>query len=238
MRLELLIATAIALLLSACASTPNPTLVAAASTTAYLSVPPVALNLGAPPAANSAEAAADLATVLSIQASRTPDRVAQAQADAQLDPFLTFQPVLGADFTAANAPAFNRLSARMLRDVGAAGRGPKQQYDRPRPPRTDPAVTPCVPVPEGGGHSFPSGHATLGRVLGLVLAEMIPTQADALRARGDDYGHSRLVCGVHFPSDVAAGQRLGDAVFTALMADTGFLADLELARRELAKFDR
>ena len=227
----------VTVLTSACATVPNPlpnpTLAAASVAKPYLAIPPVAADLGLPPTAGSPEAAADLAAIMALQSGRTEARVAQAKADAELDPFLAFQPVLGPRFVASRHPVFKNLAARTMRDVGFAGRGPKSQYDRPRPPLVDEAVKPCVPVPEGGGHSFPSGHAALGRTLSLILAELIPAQGEALRQRGDAYADSRAVCAVHFPTDVAAGQRLGNAVFAALMADPAFRQDLERARQEL-----
>ena len=47
-------------------------------------------------------------------------------------------------------------------------------------------------------------------------------------------GQSRLVCGMHYPSDVAAGEDLGRAVFAAAAAQPAFAADLAAARAEMA----
>ena len=58
---------------------------------------------------------------------------------------------------------------------------------------------------------------------------------DALLVRARAFGESRVVCGVHFVSDVEEGRTNGAALFAALMADPEFRTDLEAARVELAQ---
>ncbi|WP_262423182.1 hypothetical protein [Brevundimonas denitrificans] len=48
-----------------------------------------------------------------------------------------------------------------------------------------------------------------------------PDQAEALIRIGDEIGVSRVVCALHYPSDVAAGQALGEALFAAVRATAG-----------------
>jgi membrane-associated phospholipid phosphatase len=85
----------------------------------------------------------------------------------------------------------------------------KRLVRRPRPHH--PAVTVNVGTPSR--LSFPSAHATsttaaavlLGRITGIPLAAIVvPPMA-----------LSRIVLGVHYPSDVAAGVAVGAAVATA-----------------------
>jgi hypothetical protein len=80
------------------------------------------------------------------------------------------------------------------------------------------------------GQSYPSGHASIGWAWALVLADLAPDRAEAILARGRAFGESRAVCGVHFPSDIAAGQDIGGHVVTRLYAEPAFRADLERAR--------
>jgi membrane-associated phospholipid phosphatase len=107
-----------------------------------------------------------------------------------------------------------RSRAWLLAGVGAltahaAAVALKRLVRRPRPHH--PAVTVNVGTPSR--LSFPSAHATsttaaavlLGRITGIPLpAIVVPPMA-----------MSRMVLGVHYPSDVAAGVAVGAAVATA-----------------------
>src|SRR2546423_173969 len=57
-------------------------------------------------------------------------------------------------------------------------------------------------------YSYPSGHARYGAVTAILLANMVPEKRRELFARGWDYGESRVVGGVHFPTDVESGRIL------------------------------
>ena len=50
-----------------------------------------------------------------------------------------------------------------------------------------------------------------------------------------DYGESRLVCGVHFPSDVEAGRLIATAVYERARATPAFKADFACAKAERRK---
>ncbi len=82
--------------------------------------------------------------------------------------------------------------------------------------------------------SYPSGHTAIGWAWALVLAEASPDQSDAIFARGRAFGDSRLVCDVHWESDVLEGRMIGAATVARLHAEPTFLADLEAAKSELA----
>ncbi|MDX3573170.1 phosphatase PAP2 family protein [Streptomyces bobili] len=78
--------------------------------------------------------------------------------------------------------------------------GVKRIVRRPRPPHVEPLVR------TAGRHSFPSSHATSATAAavayGALGAYAVPPLAAAMCL-------SRLVVGVHYPSDVAAGAALG-----------------------------
>jgi len=74
-----------------------------------------------------------------------------------------------------------------------------------------------------------------GWAWGLILAEAVPAKASAMVVAGREIGQSRVVCGVHFVTDVQAGRDLGAAMVARLHADPAFLADLRAAKAELAK---
>lgn len=201
---------------------------------AYLPAAVAVASFPAAPAPGSAPDQDDCVAALDLQAKRTPQRVALARADQKLDVVSAFGSVLGPQVTEASAPNLARLMARSLRDVGATVLPFKELYKRPRPPLADPAVTTCVRLPENGLNSYPSGHAMWGVMVATLLAEFFPAKAEALKARGLDYGLSRAICGVHYPSDVAAGQALSTLLLAELRKDPVFQADYEAAKVELA----
>ena len=82
--------------------------------------------------------------------------------------------------------------------------------------------------------SYPSGHAALGWAWGLVLTEVAPERANAVVQRARDFGQSRTVCGVHWQSDVDAGQLVASAVVAQLHGVADFNEQLALARKEVA----
>jgi acid phosphatase (class A) len=58
---------------------------------------------------------------------------------------------------------------------------------------------------------------------------------NALLQRGDAFGFSRVVCGVHWQSDVEAGRLIGAATVARLQSDDTFKAQVALARDEIAQ---
>jgi membrane-associated phospholipid phosphatase len=183
--------------------------------------------VGAFPAPGSAEAAADLAIVLWEQRTRTPADLARATAEEELS-LEDFVVVLGTAFEASRHPRTEALLSRAVAASRPCVAAAKGTHQRPRPYVADARVKPSV-SPESTP-SFPSGHATRGALIAAVLAELAPDRRDALLARGAQIGHDRVIAGVHYPSDVAAGERLGLAVAQALLADPEFRAEVERVR--------
>ena len=82
--------------------------------------------------------------------------------------------------------------------------------------------------------SYPSGHTAIGWAWALILTEIVPSRTDAILARGRAFGDSRLVCNVHWQSDVNEGRVMGASTVARLHADVGFRGDLDAAKTEYA----
>jgi acid phosphatase (class A) len=147
----------------------------------------------------------------------------------------TFACALNASISEAGTPKLMMLLRRTLIDAGRSTSEAKKRYQRARPFMTNnkPLCTPHREDALRADGSYPSGHAAIGYAFGLVLSEIAPDRAEALVARGREFGHSRIVCNVHWPSDVIEGQMMGAAVVARLHAEPDFRADLEAARAEL-----
>jgi acid phosphatase (class A) len=146
----------------------------------------------------------------------------------------TFSCAVGAELTSESAPKLTALLSRVGLDVGRQVASVKDVFKRKRPYLIDEGSI-CVPKSEAlaGSPDYPSGHATWGWAVGLILAELAPDRATPILIRGRAFGESRVVCGVHSPSAVEAGRTNGSAMIAALHGDPQFRADLEAARLEV-----
>jgi membrane-associated phospholipid phosphatase len=86
----------------------------------------------------------------------------------------------------------------------------KFAYNRPPPGRIDRRLKTAVVVP--ATPSYPAEHAVAAGAASVVLAYLYPDQAVAYRERAEAAAGSRLLAGVSYPSDIAAGLALGHAV--------------------------
>ena len=69
--------------------------------------------------------------------------------------------------------------------------------------------------------------------MGVVLAALMPEKAQVILARAEEFGEHRLVCGVHFRSDIVAGQQFGTALALRLMEKPEFKSEMDASRAEL-----
>ncbi|MFE5299730.1 phosphatase PAP2 family protein [Streptomyces sp. NPDC056632] len=98
--------------------------------------------------------------------------------------------------------------------VGAAhlaGMGVKRLVRRPRPHPGEYAPL----VRTAGRHSFPSCHATSSAAAAVAFAALHPPARHVAVPAAAAMCLSRLVVGVHYPTDVAAGALLGVATAKA-----------------------
>ena len=193
-----------------------------------------------PPAAGSAQAAVDMEIYKRTRALRSTPRWALATQDANLKfpaAASTFSCALGIPVSQEGTPNLNMLLRRTLLDAGLATYAAKDKYNRQRPFVVTGEET-CTPAEQpmlSKDGSYPSGHASLGWAWALVLVQAAPQNMDALLQRGYAFGQSRVICGVHWQSDVDAGRLIGAATVARLQSDETFKAQVALARDEIAQ---
>ncbi|MFV2089619.1 MAG: phosphatase PAP2 family protein [Pseudomonadales bacterium] len=150
----------------------------------------------------------------------------------------TFSCAVGAPISEAQTPYLYRLLRRSLTDAGLATYAAKTHYQRKRPFVVNGEPN-CAKQSEqellANDGSYPSGHTAVGWAWALILTELAPDRSNEILARGRDYGQSRVVCNVHWPSDVVAGRMIGAAAVAMMHAKPGFLHDLKMAKAELAE---
>lgn len=237
-----IVAIVTVLLVSACASAPLGTPAVAAVEAGYLS--PGALGrladaVPSPSADGSAEQVADRALSDRYRTLENSDRWLLATAHAELRPdqaLQHFDCALGVRFTGATTPRLKALFEKLLHDANEAAELAKARAFRPRPVGVDPQRPSCQRVSEAGraSPSYPSGSAAVGAAYGAAMARIAPDQAVAANEIGHQIALSRVVCGMHYPADAAAGEAVGRAVFAQVAAMPAFRSDLTAAREELA----
>ena len=192
-----------------------------------------------PPAEGSAAFALDLDVSGSSIALRGTPRWEQAYMDADLHfPAAVegFSEVIGVPITEEDTPRLYLLLRRTLTDAGLSTYAAKDHYTRKRPFMINGEQI-CTPDEREmliGDGSYPSGHTAIGWAWALILCEIFPEHTDAILARGRAFGESRMICNVHWQSDVNEGRFMGAATVARLHAEPAFLADLEAAKNEVA----
>jgi acid phosphatase (class A) len=160
----------------------------------------------------------DMDVVRSYQSMKDSPRWLQARSDASLDMMQVYGPIIGPNFTTARRPEVVALLAFAGKRFIEAAVESNAAFPRPRPFLAEPTLSTCVDTPPAGS-SYPSGHAGWGWLSAQILARAEPAFAEKLLARGRDYGLSRVVCAVHYPTDIEAGRVVADAVLVRLDND-------------------
>jgi acid phosphatase (class A) len=187
-------------------------------------------SIPAAPVPGSAQDQQDLQAVLQAQAGRTRQDIAEAWFDRKFQ-FEMVTNVLDPNFTAKNDPVTFALLENTMQDESSISYELKKKYRRPRPYRAHPEVKALFPVDQ---YSYPSGHAAGSFVLAAVLGELFPDKKSALMARADAVARSRVIAGVHYPSDIEQGKVLGQAIMNAFLTNAAFQRDLAAAKSEIA----
>ena len=152
------------------------------------------------------------------------------------DAATTFSCALNARITEHDTPHLYMLLRRTLTDASKSTQKAKDYYHRTRPFVVNKKHS-CTPDAENelaANGSYPSGHTTIGWAWALILSEIAPEQADAILSRGRAFGESRVVCNVHWQSDVNEARVMGAAVVARLHTDPVFRAELKAAKADLA----
>jgi acid phosphatase (class A) len=189
------------------------------------------LILAAPPTATSVAAAQELAELHLIEGTRTKEQMARAIADDNDESMFIFREVVGAGFTPQAFPLTAVLSAHVGHDEGANTGPLKKSFGRVRPYNADKSLHPICKT-KTKDDSYPSGHATAGYLQALTLVELFPEKRDAILARADEYASNRMVCGVHYRSDIQAAKLLAYAVHAVMLEDPQFKTEVSAARGE------
>jgi Membrane-associated phospholipid phosphatase len=188
--------------------------------------------LPAPPADSSPEQKKELAEIKAIQAGMTDNEFAAALRDEETENVTAFAATLGPWFDLAKLPKTAALFATLRAEEKAAAKDAKNHFQRNRPWVIDASLKTCTRE-DAPRSSYPSGHTTVGYSAAVILAHLMPDMAGPLMARAKAYGEHRLVCGVHYRSDIVAGQVLGTVLAEELLRNAAFKTAFDAAKTEI-----
>lgn len=190
-----------------------------------------ALQFTAPPGPDSPATRAELDELLALQAARTDEQVAAARADRKTR-VEKFYGALGLGANPPALPRLQRLADRVEDDVRVYVRAAKERYRRLRPYEIEPRIAPCIDDVRGD-LSFPSGHAAFAWSMAYLLEDLVPERRSQLEARAVEFAGQRMMCGVHFRSDLEAGRQAARRLLTEMDTIPEFRAEKADAAIEL-----
>ncbi len=180
------------------------------------------------PAPGSAVDDTDLLITLQAQATRTEAQKAEATTDEHYTIKL-LTGVIDPDFETKYPATFKLLETVNL-DGFFIMKKLKKANARLRPYVGHPTlVTPLFPCE---GFSYPSGHASGAELMARELSVLFPDKADDLHQRARQVADGRVVAGVHYASDIAEGEILGDIEANRLAASAKFQQALHDAAKQ------
>jgi acid phosphatase (class A) len=166
----------------------------------------------------------DLNVMYAYQLKRTP----QDCLTATEDDATTLGAMFGGDSGILNPDELQRLRKLVLKVYLGAGVNvlvAKNIFKRPRPYDAHDFLSACI-KPERT-FAYPSGHSLLVRLMARLISQIYPERTEQLLRRADEYALSRIIGGVHYPSDVRAAFKMADYLATKMIKSKDFALALE-----------
>lgn len=202
----------------------NPISPATATWKTWVLTAPDALRPPPPPAWDSPELKAELAELKAFE--RTPKSNAVAmywEAFGGMRAYALWNEharrMILEHGLAADPPTAARTLAAVniaTYDAAIACWDAKFSYWQIRPPQLDTEFKSLFPPPNHP--SYPAAHGCLSTAASTTLARLFPRDAEAFLALGKQAAEARMWAGIHYRSDIEAGQALGRAVAEQVLA--------------------
>lgn len=185
------------------------------------------------PADGSETQKSELAELHAIETGRTPEQAKKADADSSDETVFLFRDVFGPNFTPEKLPQLAAFGKAVRDDGELSTKDAKDYFHRKRPYNADATLKPVCKTTTKD-NSYPSGHAMSSWLQGLMLIDLFPERRAEILARAADYARSRLLCGVHYPSDLEASKLASYALHGAMLMSSTYQKALEPVRAEIA----
>jgi acid phosphatase (class A) len=211
------------LILSACSAT----------TESYFTGKTIPIQLIEPPYADkSKEQNEEIQQILKAQKNFNVNELELAAREKFLRPEI-FVLYTDLSLTRETYPDLYRLIDRVSITCKQSNDHFKYHWNATRPYLIDKRVNMLITPSPGPG--YPSGHVTTATTITQVLGMLFPEKKQDLAKLAKRIASRRILVGMHFPHDIAAGEQLSQLVIGGLFQNEDFLKDLEEARKELVK---
>lgn len=180
-------------------------------------------KIGPYPEKGSAAYERDFQILKDYQNNRTPEQCENAAYESNVDLYKFFAGKFG-PLTTAEIDRVKKHLRIPLAKVGVDILITKKYFNRPRPYLANSEIKPCIELEKS--KAYPSGHAALSRTYANVLAKFYPEKKDLLIARANQIAINRVLGGVHHPSDIEAGIKLGNLIAKNLIESREFVDGL------------
>jgi acid phosphatase (class A) len=174
-----------------------------------------------PPDFGSAQERDDEEEVAAEAGARNSSQFARAKAASQRSVFF-FARSIGPEFNPSRFPSTDVFFARVGSDVEKLVDLAKTYWSRPRPNGAVKKHT-----------SYPSGHAAFAASMAILLAQLVPCKRDQIFGQARTFAENRIILGLHYPSDIAAGWTAGTLAVFAMMRNPAFERDIAATKAEL-----
>lgn len=181
--------------------------------------------LGPFPVIGSIEEKQDFEQLLYYQKTRTAEQCAAAQAEANNAGLETFFGGKKGLLSPSEIATVKKQLKWLTVKTGAQILIYKTKFNRPRPYISRPEIKPCIELESS--KSYPSGHTALARVYAKILSVVYPERSLLFIKRADEVALNRVIGGVHHPSDIVAGIKLGDAIADNYLESNDFFYQLK-----------
>ena len=163
-------------------------------------------------------------------------RAIESSDDSIENIMLSFSDAFGQRLSAEETPAIFNIVSRAIYDANKSKNIVKNYYKRQRPYlffNKAPCVAQEYNVRGNSVYSYPSGHAIRAWTIALILSSLNNNQSIELLNKAKSIGQDRVICGVHWQSDVDASVIIAIADFTMEQSNKEYQSDLDLARKEV-----
>ncbi len=202
--------------------------------TPYFEASTIEFNvLEAPKSAQNLEKQREIQEIIKLQKNATKQNIADAknQFAIEVDKFVAF---VDPNLTTQKYPQFFTLLVKTRVTAQEVKDRMKDHWHSAHPYQVSSKIKALGQTDRF--YSYPSGHASKLYVLSYIIESLLPEQKNKFISKTDEILQLRVLIGEHFPSDIVAGKKLAEVVYSKLLQNAEFKKDFANAQKELKNY--